>query len=723
MAQSDVKTPLSAYRNVPSGLHVADQLYDFIEGEALPGSGVDSETFWNGAATLFAKYKPVTRSLLERRDELQSTIDDYHRSSTDEPYEAFLRRIGYLVDEPADFEISTGVVDPEVSSIAGPQLVVPIMNARFAANAANARWRSLYDALYGSDAVPDTFGSASGAYDPRRGAEVVARVRTFLDESIPLAGCSHSEVEEYGADEKGLVARHVGGTARLADESQYVGRSVEPTRQAYLLRHHGLGIELVVDRDSEVGSADRAGLADVILESAITTIMDLEDSIAAVDAEDKVAAYRNWLLLMQGTLSETIEKSGHTFTRSLVPDRTYVDAAGDPLVLPGRSLMFIRHVGHLMTTDAVLDRDGDPMPEGLLDALVATLGSLHDLRGARRNSRTGSIYVVKPKLHGPDEVAVACRQFEDVEDLYGLARNTIKLGVMDEERRTSVNLKACIFAARERIAFINTGFLDRTGDEIHTSMHAGPVVRKNQMRAQAWIRAYEQSNVSVGLACGLSGRAQIGKGMWAKPDDMARMLVEKAEHPEAGATCAWVPSPTAATLHALHYHQVDVWERHSDPRLRERTRLDDLLTIPLADARSLTEEDIERELENNLQSALGYVVRWVNAGIGCSKVPAITGTNLMEDRATCRISTQYVANWLLHGIVTEEQVLASMQKVARIVDAQNSDDPDYLPMARNDFEGAAFAAVRELVFSATWQPSGYTEPILHKWRLSVKSAD
>lgn len=721
---SNVTAPDSTYRNDPSGLRISDDLYRFVMDEALPGSGVDPDAFWPGVARLIETHAPPTRALLARRDELQSLIDDHHRSGSAEPYETFLRRIGYLVDEPGDVEIGTGEVDAEVAELAGPQLVVPILNARFATNAANARWGSLYDALYGSDAVGESYGPRTGPYDAHRGAEVIARGRAFLDDHFPLDSCSHADVDDYLADDEGLVAMHAEGTARLLDPTQYAGRADDPVRRTYLLRHHGLHVELVVDRTSAVGAGDRAGVADVVLESALTSIMDLEDSVAAVDSEDKVHAYRNWLLLMQGTLAEEVTKDGRTFTRSLAPDRPYLDPHGRPFTLPGRALMFVRHVGHLMTTDAVLDRDGAPVPEGLLDAVVATLGSLHDLRGdgALRNSRAGSIYVVKPKMHGPDEVALACRQFEDVEELFGLAPGTIKIGVMDEERRTSVNLKACIAAARDRIAFINTGFLDRTGDEIHTSMLAGPVVRKNQMKKQPWIRAYERSNVALGLACGFSGRAQIGKGMWARPDDLAAMLDEKIEHPQAGATCAWVPSPTAATLHALHYHQVDVWARHADPALRETAPLDELLTIPLlTDPGSLTDEDVTRELENNLQGALGYVVRWVDAGIGCSKVPAITGTNLMEDRATCRISTQYVANWLHHDLVTEEQVEATMRKMARIVDEQNAGDPDYRPMADDDFTGPAFRAVHELVFSGTRQPSGYTEPVLHRWRSVVKA--
>ena len=727
MKCSCVTTSDSAYRNHPSGLRVAEELFRFVEDEALPGSGIASSDFWAGAASLVATYKPLTRALLDRRVELQEAIDDYHQGGSAEPYEDFLRRVGYLIEEPEDFVISPGELDPEVSRIAGPQLVVPVLNARFATNAANARWGSLYDALYGSDALPRSGGSPALAepYDPGRGAEVVGFVRAFLDEHFPLTDCSHVDVSEYLSDEHGLVAVHGDRVARLVEKTQYAGHGSDAARRTYLLQNHGLHVELVVDRSSTVGAQDRAGIADVIMESAVTSIMDLEDSIAAVDAADKVHAYRNWLLLMKGTLSEEVTKNGRAFVRSLNPDRDYVDVAGRPFTLPGRALMFIRHVGLFMQSDAVLDPDGDPVPEGLLDALVATLGSLHDLRGdgPLRNSHTGSIYVVKPKLHGPDEVALTCRQFADVERLFQLPPGTIKIGVMDEERRTSVNLKACIHAARDRIAFINTGFLDRTGDEIHTSMHAGPMVRKNQMRSQAWFSAYERSNVAVALACGFSGRAQIGKGMWAKPDNMAQMLAEKSDHPNSGATCAWVPSPTAATLHAMHYHQTDVWGRHADAGLRGPQQLGELLTIPvLSDVGSLTGEDIERELDNNLQGALGYVVRWVDAGIGCSKVPAITGTQLMEDRATCRISTQYVANWLLHEVVSPEQVEASMRRVARLVDEQNAHDPDYVAMALDDFAGPAFSAVHELVFSGTTLTSGYTEPVLHLWRKRVKAS-
>lgn len=705
-----------------SGLQIAAPLYDLVEQELLPGIDIDPAAFWDGAADLFEKFGSETEVLLETRLRLQEQIDDYHRTGSEEPYEEFLRRIGYLVPEPDDFTISTSRSDPELGRIAGPQLVVPILNARFATNAANARWGSLYDALYGTDAVDATFGPSAGPYDERRGAEVIAKARTFLDTYFPLTEASHQDVDDYAHDELGLVASVDGQARRLVDPRQFRGRAADDSDIRYLLCHHDLHVEIVIDRSHPIGSADRAGVADIVLESALTVIMDLEDSVAAVDAEDKTEAYRNWLHLMQGRLSETVTKNGKTFTRVLDPDRRYLEQDGSELSLPGRALMFIRHVGHLMRTDAVLDRNGSPVFEGLLDALVATLGSLHDLRatGPLRNSRAESIYVVKPKMHGPEEVALSCRIFDEVEVLLDLAPGTIKIGVMDEERRTTVNLKACIHAARDRIAFINTGFLDRTGDEIHTSMHAGPMVRKNQMKAQRWISAYEQANVDLGIACGFVGRAQIGKGMWAKPDNMAAMLVEKIDHPRSGATCAWVPSPTAATLHALHYHEVDVRALQETLRGRVRPDLSDLLTIPLGDASALTEEDITREIENNLQGALGYVVRWVDAGIGCSKVPAITGTNLMEDRATCRISTQHVANWLLHGIVDEERVESTLRKMAAVVDEQNAGDPAYVPLTTDDYSGHAFQAVRELVLRGTELPSGYTEPVLHPRRVQRK---
>jgi len=705
-----------------SGLRIAPSIHDLVERELLPGTGIDPDAFWDGAAALFHKFGPETEALLGVRDFLQAQIDEYHRSGSDEPYETFLRRIGYLDEEPENFSISTTEADPEIGRVAGPQLVVPILNGRFATNAANARWGSLYDALYGSDVIDEVYGSNRGPYNERRGAEVIARARTFLDSHFPLKDVSHADVTEYDHDASGLVAMVDGRTCRLANAQQFRGRSASSDDRRYLLRHHDLHVEIVIDRSSAIGSVDGAGVADVILESALTVIMDLEDSVAAVDAEDKTLGYRNWLHLMQGRLSENVTKNGRTFTRTLNPDRHYLDTNEEDFALPGRALMFVRHVGHLMRSDAVLDRDGSPVFEGLLDALLTTLGSLHDLRGtgALRNSHADSIYVVKPKMHGPDEVSLTCRVFDEVEQLLRLPAGTIKIGVMDEERRTSVNLKACIHAARDRIAFINTGFLDRTGDEIHTSMHAGPVVRKNQMKAQRWLAAYEQANVDLGIACGFVGRAQIGKGMWAKPDNMAAMLVEKVGHPRSGASCAWVPSPTAATLHALHYHEVDVREVQESLRERPRPMLHDLLTIPLLDPDTLTEEDITREIENNLQGALGYVVRWVDAGIGCSKVPAITGTNLMEDRATCRISTQHVANWVLHGVVDQSRVEATLHKMALVVDEQNAGDPDYVPLAADDFSGHAFRAVRDLILRGADLPSGYTEPVLHPRRIQRK---
>ena len=709
------------------GLQVAPALHAFVRDEALPGSGVDEDEFWTGVEAILAELSPRNRELLARREELQRGLDAWHQQRPGpvrdmDAYLAMLRETGYLVEEPADFCVDTADVDDEVAVQAGPQLVVPVLDPRFATNAANARWGSLYDALYGTDAVPETDGRKRGtSYNPRRGTEVVRRARAFLDEHFPLERGSHADVLGYAVDAHALVATLDGGPSGLAEPGQYVGHRGDPSApEALLLVHHGLHVEIQVDRDDPIGGDDRAGVKDLLLEAAVSTIMDLEDSIAAVDPADKVTAYRNWLLLNRGTLSAPVTKGGRTFTRSLVPDRPYQGPAGE-VVLPGRSLLFVRQVGHLMTTDAVLDSRGAEVPEGILDAVMTALGSLVDLqgRGVLRNSRTGSMYAVKPKMHGPEEVAFTDLLFSRVEDLLGLRRGAVKLGIMDEERRTSANLKACIHAARGRIAFVNTGFLDRTGDELHTSMHGGPMVRKGEMRSQPWIRAYEAQNVEIGLACGLHGRAQIGKGMWAMPDEMAAMLEEKVAHPLAGASCAWVPSPTAATLHALHYHQVDVAARQEELENQGRTDLEELLTVPIVDGPSWTDEERVAELDNNLQGILGYVKRWIDDGIGCSKVPDIRGTALMEDRATCRISSQHVANWLHHGVVTADQVEEAFRRMADVVDRQQA-GPGYVPMGPT-YDGAAFRAAHDLVFAGLEQPSGYTEPILHRYRRAVKT--
>ena len=709
-------------------LDVAVGLVEFVRDEALPGTGVSEAAFWAGAEALIAELSPRVRAALVRRDELQAKLDGHEVTAllhAPAEYAALLRELGYLEPEPEPFRITTTGVDTEVAVQAGPQLVVPLLNARFAINAANARWGSLYDAFYGTDAIDEADGrERAGAYNPVRGAAVIARGRRFLDEAFPLAEGSHADGGGYQVIDGRLVATLGERDTGLADPAQLVGfRGEADDPSAVLLVHHGLHAEITIDREHPIGAGDPAGVSDIVLESAVTAIMDLEDSVAAVDTEDKLLGYRNWLGLMQRTLTAEVTKDGSSFERRMHPGRVYATPGGGSLTLPGTSLLFIREVGHHMFTDTVRDAEGQPVPEGIVDALVCGLASVHDMRGAAAgsNSREGSIYVVKPKLHGSAEVALSCDILARVEALLGLAPLTIKLGIMDEERRTSANLKACIAAAADRVVFINTGFLDRTGDEIHTAMHAGPMVPKGAMKHQPWLNAYEARNVEIGLACGFRGRAQIGKGMWAAPDNMAEMLEAKIAHPLAGASCAWVPSPTAATLHALHYHAVDVAARQREledgPDLSE---LSQLLIAPLADPATLSVADRQRELDTNVQSTLGYVVRWIDAGVGCSKVPDITGTALMEDRATCRISSQMVSNWLRHGLVGGEMVDESLRRMAAVVDSQNAGDPAYVPMAPA-CDGQAFLAARELLTQGTTQPNGYTEPILHRRRIARKA--